>query len=123
MTFFRYTELPLDRLGWRQRQQVEAHLNQSQTVDNAAVGKFLKTLTYPLSFLDFETTFMTPVPLFNGTRPYQQVPFQYSLHIIGRPDDTLPESCRVRLADARFRLIFRNTATWIPWRWCGFWSG
>ena len=42
----------------------------------------MKTLTYPLAFLDFETTFMTPVPLFNGTRPYQQVPFQYSLHII-----------------------------------------
>ncbi len=78
----RYTELPLDRLGWRQRQQVEAHLNQSQTVDNVAVQKFLKTLTYPLAFLDFETTYMTPVPLFNGTRPYQQVPFQYSLHII-----------------------------------------
>ncbi len=95
----RYTELPLNRLGWRQRQQVEAHLNQSQTVDNAAVGKFLGTLTYPLSFLDFETTYMTPMPLFNGTRPYQQVPFQYSLHIIRKEGGEVEHHAWLAAAD------------------------
>ena len=78
----RFDELPLNRLGWRQRQQVEAHLGQQLLVNKAAVREFLGTLHYPLSFLDFETTYMTPVPLFDGTRPYQQVPFQYSLHVI-----------------------------------------
>ena len=78
----RFDELPLDRLGWRQRQQVEAHLGQALQVDKEAVGEFMDTLSYPLSFLDFETTYLTPVPLFDGTRPYQQVPFQYSLHVI-----------------------------------------
>ncbi len=34
--------------------------------------------------LDFET-FTTPVPQLDGTRPYQQVPFQYSLHIQQEP--------------------------------------
>lgn len=42
---------------------------------------FLKSLWYPLCFLDFET-FMSPIPLFDGTRPYQQIPFQYSLHYL-----------------------------------------
>jgi len=45
------------------------------------VKNFLGRLWYPMSFFDFETTYMVPVPMFNGTRPYQQVPFQYSLHV------------------------------------------
>lgn len=49
---------------------------------------FLRTLSYPLYFLDFET--MQPViPLFPGTSPYQQIPFQYSLHYIEAPDGEL----------------------------------
>jgi hypothetical protein len=35
----------------------------------------------PVSFLDFETI-STAIPLFDGTRPYQQVPFQFSLHCV-----------------------------------------
>ena len=38
-------------------------------------------LYYPLYFLDFET-FQTPIPPFDDTRPYEQIPFQYSLHFI-----------------------------------------
>jgi len=80
----RFEELPLHELGWRQRQQVEAHLGQELQVDTAGVHCFLETVQYPLSFLDFETTYLTPMPLFDGTWPYQQVPFQYSLHVINR---------------------------------------
>jgi hypothetical protein len=39
-----------------------------------------KTLWYPICHLDFET-FDTPIPPFDGIRPYQKIPFQYSLHI------------------------------------------
>jgi hypothetical protein len=42
--------------------------------------KFIESLNYPLSFLDFEA-FQTAIPPFNHTHPYQQIPFQYSLHI------------------------------------------
>lgn len=34
---------------------------------------------FPACFLDFETVSL-PVPIWKGTRPYQQIPFQYSLH-------------------------------------------
>ena len=37
-------------------------------------------MEYPLYYLDYETV-MPPVPEFEGTRPYQQIPFQFSLHI------------------------------------------
>jgi hypothetical protein len=43
----------------------------------------LKDLGSPSYFLDFETVAMV-VPIWKGTRPYQQIPFQYSLHQVGR---------------------------------------
>ena len=50
-------------------------------VDKGGVRDFLDTLSYPLYFLDFET--MLPViPRYEGTHPYQQITFQYSLHYI-----------------------------------------
>jgi hypothetical protein len=78
-------DVPFETLHWRQRLQMDGFLNQKNVVNTAAVSKFLDALWYPLCFLDFETTYMTPVPLFNGTGPYQQVPFQYSLHILEKP--------------------------------------
>lgn len=81
----RMEDTPPEVLGWRQRMQLEGVLGKEIAVDKDAVRTFLSNLWYPLCFLDFETTFMTPVPLFDGTRPFQQVPFQYSLHIVESP--------------------------------------
>jgi hypothetical protein len=64
----------------RQRIQVEAERSGQLHLDKAEIRRFLGTLEWPLLFLDFET--MAPaVPLVDGTRPYQQVPFQFSLHV------------------------------------------
>jgi hypothetical protein len=54
------------------------------TVQNDKVKNFLNGLKYPLYFLDYETM-SSLIPYFDGHRPYQQVPFQYSLHIIREP--------------------------------------
>jgi len=48
------------------------------------VHAWLASLEYPLHCFDFETM-MPAVPLFDGTRPYQQIPFQFSLHIVDSP--------------------------------------
>ena len=53
-------------------------------VDKQAISEFLRRLEYPLHYLDFET-FGTAIPLFDGMRPYQQVPFQFSLHVVRMP--------------------------------------
>ena len=45
------------------------------------IKSFLSTLSYPLYFLDFET-YQQTIPLYDGINPYQQIPFQYSLHYI-----------------------------------------
>jgi len=75
-----FEDIPLSDLNKAQRQQVEATLNQDDSSDMKAVSEFLDTLWYPLYHLDFET-FNTAIPKYDGTRSYQQVPFQYSLHI------------------------------------------
>ena len=49
--------------------------------DKIAIRKFLSKIIYPLSFLDFET-FMPAVPIYTNTKPYQHIPFQYSLHYL-----------------------------------------
>jgi len=47
----------------------------------------LDGLQYPIHFLDFETI-MPAIPRYAGTRPYQQIPFQWSLDIL-QEDGTL----------------------------------
>jgi hypothetical protein len=46
-----------------------------------SISKFMGKLKYPLYYLDFET-FGPAVPVFEGTKPYQRIPFQFSLHIV-----------------------------------------
>ncbi len=72
-------DIPLDILNKAQSMQVEALVQGKTFLDKLNIQQFLDTLFYPLYFLDFET-FYSPLPLFDGIRPYQQVPFQYSLH-------------------------------------------
>lgn len=44
------------------------------------IRRFVDSLEYPICHLDFETI-MPGVPMFNESRPYQQVPFQFSIHL------------------------------------------
>ena len=71
------------------------------------MASFLQRLKFPVGYLDFET-FNTAIPLFDGLRPYQQVPFQFSLHWQPAPG-AKPEH-HAFLADGRTdpRLEFLN---------------
>ena len=69
------------KLSERQRQQVETtYYHKPASIKPDKIKSFLETLSYPLYYLDFET-FMSAVPEYDGLKPYEQVPFQYSLHI------------------------------------------
>ena len=78
----RFEDIDPDELNFKQRMQVDAELNNTVTLDREGTRKFLKTLHYPLYFLDFEAFYDEPIPPFDGTRPYMKIPFQYSLHWI-----------------------------------------
>jgi len=68
-------------LNMKQAIQVAGTVQKRDHIIQENIQDFLASLWHPLYFLDFET-FMSPIPLFDGTRPYQQIPFQYSLHYL-----------------------------------------
>ncbi|MCE3279061.1 MAG: hypothetical protein K0S44_1252 [Bacteroidetes bacterium] len=57
-------------------------------INKEAIKDFLKKAAYPLFFMDFET-FMPAIPVYNGTKPYQHLPFQYSIHFMEQKDKEL----------------------------------
>ncbi len=59
---------------------VEVYRTQQPYIDRAAVAHWLNGLKYPLYYFDFETC-QPVVPLWRYSRPYQQIPFQFSLHV------------------------------------------
>jgi hypothetical protein len=70
------------KLTVNQRTQVICNQNKSaMEPDLDGLEDFMKQISYPISFFDFET-FSTAIPLHDDSQPYHQVPFQYSLHIL-----------------------------------------
>jgi hypothetical protein len=49
-------------------------------------GDFVRALSYPRYYLDFETV-GPAVPVWSGTRPYETLPFQWSIHIEEAPGE------------------------------------
>lgn len=76
----------IDTLGLseQQRHMIEAHVNNEAFVDKPAIRTAIQNWRYPLVYLDFETV-NPPIPRYHGTGPYQQVPFQFSVHIQQEP--------------------------------------
>lgn len=60
-------------------------------INKEYLNKFFSEFEYPLFYFDFETL-MPPIPQFSESRPYQQIPFQYSLHIQQSKDAELSHS-------------------------------
>lgn len=73
------------KLNDKQRIQCACVQNGKPFTDKQSIRQFLDELEYPLYYLDFET-FGAAIPLFDGTRPYQNIPFQFSLHIQETPE-------------------------------------
>ncbi len=77
-----YADIPDDfRLNDTQRLQVETSRTKEPYIDKNVIKDFMGTIQYPINFFDFET-FQNPIPRFDNQHPYQQIPFQYSLHIL-----------------------------------------
>ena len=75
-------DIPDDfQLGSNASLQVERHKSQEISINKEEITAFLNTIEYPINFFDFET-FQNAIPRFDNQRPYAQMPFQYSLHIL-----------------------------------------
>jgi len=79
------TDVPDDfPLSENQQLQVQSDKTGEVIIDKKGIKDFLDALKYPLYFLDFET-FNPAIPLYDYSKPYQQIVFQYSLHILKQP--------------------------------------
>jgi len=72
-------DVPDDELNATQLRVKTATLAGEPWFDAEGAAADLAPHGFPAWFLDFETVSF-PVPIWKGTRPYQQLPFQYSLH-------------------------------------------
>ncbi len=70
------------------KQKPQIKLSNEPIVNTSAICDFISKIQYPVAYLDFET--ISPgIPLFDESRPFQQIPFQYSLHIQNKEDDVV----------------------------------
>lgn len=65
---------------YKLRPLVKDQLAKALIIKKQEIEKFLGNFYYPIYYLDFETV-QYAIPPYDGMSPYQQTPFQYSLHI------------------------------------------
>ena len=103
-----FEDLQNENLNQKYLEQIEFELNDLQSkIDKEAIKEIMRSLKYPLYFLDYET-YQVAIPEINGTKPYQQLPFQYSLHII--KEECAEIEHREFLADINDKDLIRHFA-------------
>lgn len=97
------------KLNPKYREQIEFEVfNRNPKIDKVKIKAFLDELYYPLYFLDFET-YQQAIPKYDGIHPYEQVPFQYSLHYIENEGGELKHKEYLAKADtdSRYEIALR----------------
>jgi CRISPR/Cas system-associated exonuclease Cas4 (RecB family) len=79
-------DVPDHLLNAQQLRVKQCTVNQEVFFDADGAANDLATYCLPGYFLDFETS-MFAIPIWAGTRPYQHIPFQFSLHILSEAGD------------------------------------
>ena len=103
-----FKDLENEKLNPKYLEQIDFELNRRQPkINKEAIKDILDSLNYPLYFIDYETC-QYAIPEFEKTKPYQQIPFQYSLHII--KDKGAPLEHKEFLAEIDDENIIRNFA-------------
>ena len=91
-------------LNIRQRLQVRSAIEGRPIIQGEAITKMLRQLIFPLYFFDYETA-MYAVPRMVGTKPWQQIPFQYSLHVLHEDGRLTHKECLSDSLDAVDRVL------------------
>lgn len=76
------SNIPLDfLLTTHQEKFLQSLRSKKSVIDKQAIKQQLDKLEYPLYFVDYET-FGPAIPIYDNYKPYQNIVFQYSLHIV-----------------------------------------
>lgn len=86
---FDMLDIPEDmELSDAQVNQITVHRKQKSMINTEGISEEIKDLKFPLYFFDYET-YAPAIPAFDGFRPYQRIPFQFSLHILNKPGEKM----------------------------------
>ena len=103
-----FEDLENEDLNPKYLEQIDFTLNNREPkIEKGEIKGLLDSLKYPLYFIDYEA-FQHAIPEYEGTKPYQQIPFQYSLHII--KEEGAPIEHQEYLAEVGDENIVRNFA-------------
>jgi hypothetical protein len=81
--FEKIKDIDISKVKLSEKQKIQIELIQSNKefyIDKGKIKYMLKDLKYPYYFLDFETI-SRAIPIYNNSKPYNQITFQFSLHI------------------------------------------
>lgn len=73
-------DLEYDKLNDKQKRVVDCILEDKIYIDKEGIKETVATWAYPIAYFDFETV-SPPIPVITDTKPYERLPFQYSVHI------------------------------------------
>ena len=103
-----FEDLESERINKKYLEQIDFELNDRKPkINKRAIEELLGTLRYPLYFIDYESC-QYAIPELEGTKAYQQIPFQYSLHII--KEEGTPIEHKEFLAEVEDENIIRTFA-------------
>lgn len=103
-----FEDLENENLNPKYLEQIEFELNDKKPkIHKNAIKDLIESLVYPLYFIDYETC-QYAIPKYEKTKPYQQIPFQYSLHII--KEEGAPIEHKEYLADINDDDLIRTFA-------------
>lgn len=103
-----FKDLESENINSKYLEQIDFELNNREAkINKRAINDLLNSLKYPLYFIDYESC-QYAIPELEGTKAYQQIPFQYSLHII--KEKGAPIEHKEFLAEPDDENIIRNFA-------------
>lgn len=80
-------QIPSDvKLSPAQKAQVRAYRSGETEIDKESIAREFGELNFPLHFIDYET-YAPALPRFDRFSPYDQIPLQYSVHVVGSPGE------------------------------------
>ena len=83
---FNLEDVPAElELSDAQKNQIWTYLHDREIISKESIAEEFEKLQFPLYFLDYET-FPAAIPRFDNFSPYNQIPFQYSLHVLKNPE-------------------------------------
>ena len=88
-----------------QYSQIMADKLNKTFVDKLALSQWLKGVEYPISFIDFEWERFA-IPPYKGMKPYDVLPFEYSIHILYE-DGRVENEVFLSIQDDRLELTKR----------------